>query len=153
MLGRPFDYSTLTFHRFWKLLSTWLWIGAVVVLFFISWAPFHVQRLAYHFHHFYNLPWYCHTIPLWSRFIQVSLQVSHFQPVPDVCVRLLVLPLIHVEPDLVQPDELEVQEGLQDHPALCSSAKPKGRETQFFPLLQELFCKSWEMKYYAIWVR
>ena len=63
MLGRPFDYSTLIFHRFWKLLSTWLWIGAVVVLFFISWAPFHVQRLAYHFHHFYNLPWYCHTIP------------------------------------------------------------------------------------------
>ena len=68
---------------------------------------------------------------LWPRLILVSLQVSHVQPVPDVCVRLLVLPLIHVEPDLVQPDELEVQEGLQDHPALCSSAKPKGREIQF----------------------
>ena len=68
---------------------------------------------------------------LWSRLILVPLQVSHVQPVPDVCVRLLVLPLIHVEPDLVQPDELEVQEGLQDHPALCSSAKPKGREIQF----------------------
>ena len=34
-----------------------------MVLFFISWAPFHMQRLAYHFHHFYSLPWYCHTIP------------------------------------------------------------------------------------------
>ena len=45
---------------------------------------------------------------LWSRLILVPLQVSHVQPVPDVCVRLLVLPLIHVEPDLVQPDELEV---------------------------------------------
>ena len=65
------------------------------------------------------------------RFILVCLQVSHVQPVPDVCVRLLVLPLLHVEPDLVQPDELEVQEGLQDHPALCSSAKPKGGETIF----------------------
>ena len=32
--------------------------GAVVVVFFISWAPFHVQRLAYHYHHYYNLPWY-----------------------------------------------------------------------------------------------
>ena len=32
--------------------------GAVVAVFFISWAPFHVQRLAYHYHHFFNLPWY-----------------------------------------------------------------------------------------------
>ena len=45
---------------------------------------------------------------LWSRLTLVCLQVSHVRPVPDVCVRLLVLPLIHVEPDLVQPDELEV---------------------------------------------
>ena len=29
-----------------------------MALFFISWAPFHVQRLAYHYHHYFNIQWF-----------------------------------------------------------------------------------------------
>merc|ERR1719305_2056746 len=45
--------------------------------------------------------------------------VSDIQPVLDVRVWLFLLPLLHLEPDPLQPDELQVQEGLQGRPPLC----------------------------------
>ena len=60
------------------------------------------------------------------------MQVSDIQPVPDVRVWLLLLPLLHVEPDPLQPDELQVQEGLQGRPPLRAPAKPKGELPNLF---------------------
>ena len=53
--------------------------GSVVALFFISWAPFHVQRLVYHYHHYFNIQW-CG--------IQTLLTKS-----PDICFSLTVVTL------------------------------------------------------------
>ena len=55
-----------------------------------------------------------------------NLKVSDIQPVPDVRVWLFLLPLLHLEPDPLQPDELQVQEGLQGRPPLCPPTKSKG---------------------------
>ena len=46
----------------------------MVALFFISWAPFHVQRLAYHYHHNFNIQW-C-VIQTVRGFVSVLVQLK-----------------------------------------------------------------------------
>ena len=66
----------------------------------------------------------------------LTLKVSHIQPVPDVRVWLLLLSLLHLEPHPLQPDELQVQEGLQGRPPLRPPAKSKGE----LPNQVAMFC-------------
>ena len=72
----------------------------------------------------------------------INLKVSDIQPVPDVRVWLFLLPLLHLEPDPLQPDELQVQEGLQGRPPLCPPTKSKGEiQNPTMPcLLLAMFC-------------
>ena len=68
----------------------------------------------------------------------INLKVSDIQPVPDVRVWLFLLPLLHLEPHPLQPDELQVQEGLQGRPPLCPPTKSKGEPQN--PFAQSSTC-------------